>query len=96
MAMNELSWNGVFVKRGTDDCIHRDIGDFLTWSMLLFKFKDINGNEVQYLLISFFFWFLKFEFHTYICGQLYPSERFSFNISEFIVMFECSLTYCVL
>ena len=45
--MNELPWYGVFVERAIVYCICVDIYYFLTIIMLLFKFKDINVNEVQ-------------------------------------------------
>ena len=44
MAMNELPWNGGFVKRAIDDWIRGESDDVLTWRMLVFKLKDGNGN----------------------------------------------------
>ena len=45
--MNELPWHGVFLKRAIDYWINGESDDVITRSMLLLKFKDINGNEVQ-------------------------------------------------
>ena len=69
---------------------------FLNLRIFLFNFKYINGNEVQYFLISFFGWCFNFKFYFCICGHFYPSESFSYYISEFIVIFKCSLIYCIL
>ena len=45
--MNDLPLHVVFVEWDVGDFSHWYSYDFLTWRVLLFKFKYINGNEVQ-------------------------------------------------
>ena len=45
--MNDLPWHGVFVEIDIDDWIHGEVDDILTGMMVMFKFKYINGDEVQ-------------------------------------------------
>ena len=45
--MNKLPWHGVFVERAIGDWINGEVDDVLIEIMLLLKFKDINGDEVQ-------------------------------------------------
>ena len=79
-AMNDLLWHGVFVERAIGDWIHGEVDDVLIGIKLLFKFKYINGDEVQYLWFSLSNRSFNLELYTCIFGCLYPSESFSFNI----------------
>ena len=45
--MDELPWHSMFVEIAIDDWIHVEVDDFLTGIMFLYKFKDINSNEVK-------------------------------------------------
>ena len=54
MVLNEIPWNGVFVEITVDYLSHGYSDDVPTCNIMMFNYKYINGNEVQYLMIYFF------------------------------------------
>ena len=65
--MDELPWYGFFIEKTVDDWSHRYSNYLLIWIMLLLNLDYINCNEVQYLLVCFFYFDFRFIFISFIC-----------------------------